>query len=83
VTAVAIAAGVLVALVLFLLGALNLGTCNGSLALGFFGGGMIVLALTSVSIGGVPVGVGAGILGVILIVVGFLVQNGATCAFGL
>ncbi len=82
-TVIAIAIGLFVGIVFFALGALNLSTCNGALSLGLFGCGMIAVALTSAAIGGVPVGIGTGTLGVILLVVGFLLQNGASCTFGL
>ena len=73
-----------IAVLSFVVGVLDLAQCGGGTSLLFFGIGVIVLGmLATVSGGGPPAFYASFAFGLVIIVVGFVIQHGAGCAIGL
>ena len=73
-----------IAIVCFVVGALQLPICGGGASLALFGIGVLILGLlASLSGGGVPsLGI-ASAFGIAFIVAGFIIQHGAGCPIGI
>ncbi|MGA7861655.1 MAG: hypothetical protein WCB19_07340 [Thermoplasmata archaeon] len=77
-----VAAGlVIVGIVLFVLGYLQLGDCGGGWALVLFGLGVYSIGAVIWTVGGPQTFIGSAIFGTALLIAGLLVGHGAGCQF--
>ena len=76
---VAIVTGV----ILLILGLLNLGYCSDGVSLILFGAAIMAVGVGAGVVGGIPVTVGATLFGVLLVIVGLVLEHGAACAINL